>query len=108
MRDTARRLCLSASLVALALLPATACSPGNDSARPGIEDSLMVEVLADLHLLQGRGQLVSEPLPMAPDSVLAHHDVSREDWDRTIRYYSYHPDEYAAVYIRVVELLSRE
>jgi hypothetical protein len=97
-------------LVALFLvvwLPLTGCSSISEPG-PTVSDSVYVEVLVDLHLLQAR---FDEGVPF--DStlrpvVLQNHGVTEEDLDQTTRFYSDHQEEFLTLYNRVIDRISEE
>ncbi len=70
-----------------------------------LEDSLFVEVLADLLIADA---FVSEgeiPAGAARDSVLQRHNVSADRFDVTLDHYASDPKGYLAIYDRVISRL---
>jgi hypothetical protein len=72
---------------------------------PPLADSTFTRVLVDLHMTTARGGELTKLPPHATDSVLAFHQVQREDFDATLRYYTQHPDAFAELYDAVIDTL---
>lgn len=96
-----RRLCLGAVLFA------AACST-KDAHLPASNDSLLVEVLVDLHLLDARSTIVKDVQPGRRDSVLWRHGLDSAGFEAAMRRYLDHPEAYEALYGRVVDRLNAE
>lgn len=95
------------TLFLVALLPLSGCSSISEPG-PAVSDSVYVEVLVDLHLLQAR---FDEGVPF--DStlrpvVLRNHGVTEEDLDQTTLFYSDHQEEFLTLYNRVIDRISEE
>ncbi|MFM2206804.1 MAG: hypothetical protein RL213_779 [Bacteroidota bacterium] len=87
----------------------------NDHAQGAVipKDSL-ITVLAELHLADamnvsedGGDLLPAEAVASRRAEVLTKHRITKDDFDRTMHYYTEHPDELLAVYDAVVEELTR-
>lgn len=72
---------------------------------PPLADSTFTRVLVDLHMTTARGGQFTKLPPAPTDSVLAVHEVRREDFDATLRYYTQHPDAFATLYDAVIDTL---
>ena len=92
-------------LVLAALLPS--CSAFTSDAPP-VADSTLVEVMADLYLLQARAEVEGVLPPLTQDSVLARHGVSQEEFEAAMRYYIEHPDAYVDLYDTMLDRLNDE
>lgn len=73
-----------------------------------VPDSTMVEVLAELHLLDARAQVAAPVRAEARDSIFSRYGIDSVSFARTAAYYADHPDEYADLYGRVVDRLTAE
>jgi hypothetical protein len=113
---------------ALALLLFIAACGSPFAEAPPVADSTLVSTLAELHLAEARLQnqqggdadrapprrssadsLTAPPLPPAVrDSILARHGMTNRQLRVALRYYVRHPEQYAALYGRVVDTLSAE
>lgn len=72
---------------------------------PPLADSTFSRVLVDFHLLSARKRQPA-PLPAGlNDSLLAHHDVRRRDFEATLHYYTRRPDEFASLYNGIIDTL---
>jgi len=94
--------------VLTAMLIGSSCGP-EASEIVLVPDSVLVEVLVDLHLSRARVDLgFSREDPEVLDSVLTAHDVARHRFTESLDYYSDHPEEYFQIYNRVIEVLAIE
>jgi hypothetical protein len=75
------------------------------SSDPPLPDSTFTRVLIDLHLTNARGKHLTQMSPNIRDSVFAYHDVNREGFDATLRYYSRHPSAFESLYDAVIDTL---
>lgn len=96
---------IAAFLLAGALLGASGCSLVV-SEEPPLADSTFTRVLVDLHMTTVRGAQLTRLPPAAMDSVFAFHDVRRETFDATLRYYSRHPKAFGSLYDTVIDTLN--
>lgn len=88
----------------LCLLLLGAC---NRTQRPDdvLDADAMVNVQTDLYLIEGvyaaesqyRFDTVSPEITGAVDAVLKKHHISREQMEKSLDYYSKHPDEYKTI-----------
>ncbi|PSQ80611.1 MAG: hypothetical protein BRD46_03870 [Bacteroidetes bacterium QS_8_68_15] len=98
-------------------------SPFSDA--PSVADSTLVSALAELHLADARSQRRradatdrrAPPLadslrtPLSPavrDSILARYGMTSDQLRAALTYYVRHPEQYTALYGRVVDTLSAE
>ena len=118
-----RFLCLALLLMAATAL-LTGCGVLSEDDAP-VSDSIMVDVLVDLHLASARqarraasdslaadsattpAGSVDGPAP-APASVLAAHNLDRSAYEEAVAYYVDHPAAYGKLYDAVIERLSIE
>lgn len=93
------------------LLPAvlflTACGTEH-AADPGLSDSLMVEVLAEVHLADARAAQTGQRRDSLRVAALATFDLDTLDFQRALDYYAAHPDALAPIYTRALDQLVRE
>lgn len=81
------------------------CSPFSTE-RPPLPDSTFAHLLVEMHLVRGRAE-PPRALPMGfPERVLRQHQVTRTEFDATMRHYSRHPKAFEALYNRVIDTLS--
>lgn len=92
---------------ATVVLAAPACSSLSPETPP-VQDSLLVEVLIDLHLATARANLYPDLPPVPRDSVLAHHGLTPADYEAVLHYYTEHPDAYVELYTKVLNRLNEE
>ncbi len=108
MRFPRRPLLLLGRVVAALIVPClTGCSVFSDAPAP-IADSVMVEVLIDLHLATARADLYHDVPPTVRDSILARHALDTLQYHAALRYYSDHPEDYVALYNDVLNRLNEE
>jgi len=91
--------------VLLGLFALSACSNPFRTGPP-VADSTFTRVLIDLHLTNARGKHQTQMSPSIRDSVFAYHDIQREDFDATLRYYSRHPGAFESLYDAVIDTIS--
>jgi len=96
---------LAAVLLAGALIGSSGCSLVTGEAPP-VADSTFTRVLVDLHMTTVRADQFTRLPPAATDSVLAFHNVQREAFDATLRYYSRHPETFGSLYDTVIDTLN--
>ena len=108
MLDTKRHViwqCLP--LLLCLVLGLSACSAFTPESPP-ISDSVMVEVLAELHLADARAQLRFDSPPAPRDSILATYGLDTTSFNETMRYYYDHPAEYVILYTALLDRLNSE
>jgi hypothetical protein len=89
------------------LLLVSACS--NPLAEePPVRDSIMVEVLVDAHLAERRHTLEQDVGVTMREAILARHGLDSAAYASAVAYFADHPEEYAALYDKVVERLHAE
>lgn len=91
--------------LAIGLLPA--CSALNDDPPP-LADSLMVDLMMDLHLAKARGELFQDVPPGTRDSVLARHNLDRARYEAIMDYYVDHPEAYLNLYNQLLDEINQE
>ena len=130
MRPCRRFLCIVLLLTA-AIAPMTGCGVLSEEEAP-VRDSVMVDVLVDLHLASARQghRIAADSLAAGPDylaserlgttasatsastpssdSVLAAHNLDRSAFEEAMTYYVDHPAVYGKLYDAVIERLSIE
>lgn len=79
------------------------------SAPPPVADSTMVQVLAELHLLRARLRTPGlPPTDTSRSTVLSKYQLSTEQFDEALAYYTEHPEAFEVVYDQVLDQLSQE
>jgi len=73
-----------------------------------MDEDTLVSVVVDLHLLEARREVVGDTHPALRDSILAAYGVTHQDLNDAIRWYTDRPDDYIAVYNRIIDSLSAE
>lgn len=81
------------------------------SGKPPVADSTMTPLLIELHLHRARAGFQSDGVPRstvdaARDSILQRYRITQPELDRTLDYYTRHPDEYEEVYSSVIDSLN--
>lgn len=71
----------------------------------GIPDSVMVNVLYDLHMAGARINADETGSSDARDAVLSRHRLSEQQYRRAMRYYARNQQEYVMLYDEVVRRL---
>lgn len=95
-------------LFVMLLVAAPACSvlPGE---APPLADSLLIDVMVDLHLAAARSEAEGQMRPaLQRDSILARHGLNPAQFDAAVRYYADRPTDYVALYGRVIDRLDAE
>lgn len=93
-------------LVAVALF-ASGCG-SNGGASSELPDSLMVEVLVDVHLADARAHVTGEPADSLRAEALGRYNLDTLDLRRMLEYYAGHSDEYLPLYDDALDRLLRE
>lgn len=102
-------------LLSLSVVLFAACKP--DRLPDGVLDGkAMASFLSDAYLLESfyavethySYDAMSPEVLRAYDDILAKHHLSREDIERSLDYYSEHPDQYAAIQDSARSILERE
>lgn len=99
-------------LVFIALLSVIVISSCGESNNSPIPKDKMVKLMTDIHLSEVYGTMVNDSLHQSINrnmdsiafyykSILAHHDVTIEDFKKSLDWYSDHPIELDSVYIEV-------
>lgn len=94
------------AVTAAAFLCAACGAPSNTALTAS--DSLMADVLVELHLLQARTSLGFGAPNVPKDSLLATYGLTQEDFDDRMEFYAEHPAVYSTVYNQVMDHLGRE
>ena len=95
------------SALCLLLTALTGCGTEHPAA-PSLSDSLMVEVLAEVHLADARAAHTGESRDSLRAAALAPFDLDTTAFQRALDYYAEHPDAYAPLYARALDQLIRE
>ncbi len=88
-------------------LTLTGCSAEHPAA-PGLSDSLMVDVLAEVHLADARAAHTGESRDSLRAEALAPFGLDTLAFQQALDYYAEHPDTYAPLYARALDQLIRE
>ncbi len=99
---------LSGCLVAILLFCSTACTPEPEEFGTTLTDSLMIEIMVDIHLINARSELGYGVNELPLDSLIRRHDLSRKEYDAQVAFYTEHPDTYLAILNQVVERIGQE
>jgi hypothetical protein len=79
-----------------------------------------VDLLVDIHYYEGVFSIADGPTSFRADGriasdtidfykpVLDRHGITREEFQLTIHYYSYHPTRFEAIYNKVIDRLSKK
>ncbi len=102
MRVSSR--CLAATLA----LCTTACSPVPEELGTTLADSLMIEIMVDIHLINARAELGYGVDELSLDTIITRHGLSRKEYDDQITFYTEHPDTYLAVLNKVMERIGQD
>lgn len=86
---------------------ASGCGP-DGGALSGRPDSLMVEVLVEVHLADARARVTGEPADSLRAEALGRYDLDTLAWRRMLAYYAAHPHEYLPLYDDALDRLLRE
>lgn len=108
----------TASKVLLPLFVAVALASCNPDRRPDdvLDDKAMASFLSEAYLLESFYAIESNysydamtpEVLSAYDDILARHHVSREDIERSLEYYSKHPDQYAAIQEQARQIVEQQ
>ena len=93
-----------ALLVTVLAVPGTGCSTPDPG--PPVPDSIMVSVIADLHLAGARQRLDPAGRSVTRDSVLAEHGLDSTRFAAASAWLREHPDAFVALYGAVVDRLN--
>ena len=86
-----------------------ACSSTQEELGATQADSLMVEIMVDIHLINARAELgygAADELSL--DTIITRHGLSRKEYDDQITFYTEHPDTYLAVLNKVMERIGQD
>lgn len=85
-----------------------ACSPTPEELGTTRVDSLMIEVMVDIHLINARAELGYGADELSLDTIITRHGLSRKEYDDQITFYTEHPDTYLAVLNKVMERIGQD
>ncbi|MEM8488860.1 MAG: DUF4296 domain-containing protein [Bacteroidota bacterium] len=92
-----------------ALLLGNACSNQDvTSFEPAVSDSVMIQLLIDMHLAEAHAEILNLPSDGLQDSILMHYQLSRADFEANMAYYEANPDAFHKVYSEVLDKISEE
>ncbi len=74
----------------------------------GLPDSVLVEVIAEVHLADARADHTGQPQDSLRAAALAPFDLDTVAFQRMLDYYAEHPAVYAPLYGQALDLLIRE
>ena len=98
---------LLSGIVLILILLNLGCSGITDK-NPSLSDSLLVNVLTEIHLADARIALDADVPEQLRDSVLEKFGVSKNEFDESIVFLAEHPDRLAEIYGQVVDRLVAE
>ena len=98
--------CIYLSFVCLMM--ASCSNQDVSSVLPPVADSVMVDVLIELHLAEARVEEFHEDQPTVKDSILTHYALSRETFESIMAFYKAHPDVYHKIYSEALDKMSDE
>ncbi len=102
------RFILFAMLIAGVLSLSSCSNQDLEEIAPPLSDSLMVQVIMELHLAEAKTELFKEDQTDFRDSILIHYGVSRADFEANMAYYRENPDAYHKVYSEALDQMSNE
>jgi hypothetical protein len=89
------------------------CSSGNTKENPNtlIDKNTFIKVLQEVHLSESEFHLTkynrketAEKLLLSDyETIFSENNITKEDFDNTLKYYSNHPDELEVIYEEVLE-----
>lgn len=97
------------ALLLVSTLHLGACSTQDvNDFTPAVSDSLMIQVLIDMHLAEAHAEILNQPIEGMQDSILSYHTLSREDYEANMAYYRENPDAFHKIYSEVLDKISEE
>ncbi len=99
---------LKVLLLSLTLSFAACSNQGVADIEPSVSDSVMVQLMIDMHLAEAHAEILKRPIEGLQDSVLAHYQMSRKDFEANMTYYRQNPDKYHKIYSEVLDKISEE
>lgn len=105
MRSVPSALFCGVIFLGLISLGTSACSWISEK-EPPLPDSTFSRMLVEMHLLTARTEQGPPPPPGIHDSLFARHDVSRDEFEATLQYYTRRPRAFEELYGAVVDSLS--
>ena len=90
--------------VVLGVLLLAGCSSFSSEEKP-LPDSTFSHLLTELHLATIRANMDSTNTSGLRDSIFAHYDVQRSEFDATLRYYTHHPKAFGTLYQSIIDTL---
>ena len=94
-------------LLSLLLITLSSCSL-TTPAQPPVPDSLMVEVLLDLHLAAARAEIYTDVSSTLRDSILTEHGLDTTRFQDVMQYYFDQPEAYAPLLKQVLDRLNEQ
>jgi len=98
--------------LAIILLSLIACKP--DRPEGVLSEEKMIDVLVDMHLAEGvmsvsrvRQQFHYQPARVFYDSIFNHQNITREQFNQSVHYYSKDVNQYDKIYDEVLERLNK-
>ena len=100
-------------LILLTALLAASCNHEEGIPSWVMDEETMTSFLKEAYLLEGfyavetqyQYDTLNAEMAAAYDSLLARHHLTRQDFDTSIAWYSYHPDRYEAIHDEVIAYL---
>ena len=68
----------------------------------------MAEIFVELHLVQARQSLDLPPSGLTRDSIIAHHGMTRDEFDEQMAYYAAHPAAFSALQNEITDRLGQQ
>ncbi len=97
------------SALAINAFQFSACSNQDISdVAPPLSDSIMVQIIVELHLAEAKVELLKEDQLNFRDSILTHYKVSLEEFEANMAFYRENPDAYHKIYSTALDKMSDE
>lgn len=73
-----------------------------------VPDSVMIELLIEMHLVEARIEMHNEPMLEARDSIFMQYGITPAIFGEAMDYYTENPDAYLKIYTEALDKLSDE
>lgn len=93
--------------VGLLALSTSCASPKDEEFGMSLVDSLMIEVMVDIHLVNARAELGYGWKETSLDTIITRHGLSQKEYEDQIMFYTEHPDTYLAVLNKAMERMGQ-
>lgn len=96
-------------VVIISALVASGCADKVTGTSPApVPDSVMIELLIEMHLAEARIEMHHEPMLETRDSIFVQYGITQATFEAAMEYYTENPEAYLKIYTEALDKLSDE